>query len=108
LIGSSVGRVIVIVVWSVVIVTIRVTAIVITVIIIVRVTVVIVRVTVIVGVIRIVIPWVKPPPQAADKDKHAVVMKVGAMPVPIAMPVGVMPLGRVVSNEFSISRSGKP
>ena len=53
-----------------------------------------------VRVVRIVIPRVKAPPETVDKDKHAVVIKVSVMLVPIAMPVvRVMPLSSVVLDE---------
>ena len=68
--------------------------------------VIVIRLTVVIvvrvagSIVRIVIPRVESPPGTANKDKHAVVMEVGVMPVPIAMPVvRVMPLGRVVFGE---------
>jgi len=89
---------IIIAIWGVVIVAVGITRVV-TRVIIGTVAVVIVRVTVVVGVVRIVIPWVKSPPEAVNKNKHLVVMKVGVMSVPIAMPVGVMPRKRAVSEK---------
>ena len=52
------------------------------------------------SVVRIVIPWIKSPPETVDKNKYPVVMEVSVMPVPITVPVVcVMPLGRVVLDE---------
>ena len=96
LIRSSVGRVIVVVILVIIV---RVVA---TVIIIwitrgvVRVrSVVIVRI-VAGGVIRIIIRWVKSPPEAVDENKDAIVIKVGMPFVPIVVPVAIMSRKRVV------------
>ena len=48
------------------------------------------------GVIRIIIPWVEPPPGTADEDKNAIVIKVRMPFVPIVMPVAIMSRKRVV------------
>ena len=83
LIRINIGRLVIVVVRGIVVV-------------IVRVIVIIVRV---IGVVRIVIPWVKSPPESVDEDKDDIIMKVGAMLVPIAMPVGIMTRKRVVPDE---------
>ena len=85
LIRVNIGRLVIVVVRGIVVV-------------IVRVIVIIVRV-ITVGVVRIVIPWVKSPPESVDEDKDDIIMKVGAMLVPIAMPVGIMTRKRVVPDE---------
>ena len=85
LIRINIGRLVIVVVRGIVVV-------------IVRVIVIIVRV-ITVGVVRIVIRWVKSPPGSVDEDKDDIIMKVGAMLVPIAMPVGIMTRKRVVPDE---------
>src|SRR5437899_1767375 len=51
------------------------------------------------GAGRVIVPWVKPPPEAVDEDEDVTTMKVGASLVPVAMPVGIVSGKRVILHE---------
>src|SRR5262249_51824388 len=51
------------------------------------------------GVVRIVIPWIKSPPETVEKNKNAIVMKMCMVSIPVSMPVSVVPRKRMVSYE---------
>ena len=71
---------------------------------------VIVRV-IVVGVVRVVIPRektiIQATPEAVDKDKEAMVIKVGMPPVPVPVPVAVVTFGDVANyaiESWSLAR----
>src|SRR5205807_10177885 len=72
---------------------------------------VVVRV-IVVGVVRVVVPGEKPDiqatPGAIDKDKEAIVEKMGMTPVPVVVPIMVVTFGDMTVERGPCGCSGLP